>query len=209
MARQDFFAPKESRSRRVKSRRVADRNPSDLGFLEAGNLTPLRCVRSCGVAGSSRGVSSAEIALMLLDALAQHIGRTGREVLTLSAITLCLPAKRVDEMLETVVLTTSESKRRVRNYSLGMRQRLGLTNAMLGDPSVLILDERANGLDPAGIRWMRGLLSQYAARGGTVLLTSHLVNEVELVADELVITGHGQIVAQGSPKPSSRGAADR
>jgi ABC-2 type transport system ATP-binding protein len=78
-----------------------------------------------------------------------------------------------------------------------MKQRLGIAHALLGDPKVLILDEPANGLDPAGIRWMRGLLQSYADRGGTVLLSSHLLNEVELIADELILIGRGRIVAQG------------
>ncbi len=81
-----------------------------------------------------------------------------------------------------------------------MKQRLGIAHALLGDPSVLILDEPANGLDPAGIRWMRGLLKGYADRGGTVLLSSHLLNEVELIADEMILIGHGRIVAQGDKK---------
>ena len=81
-----------------------------------------------------------------------------------------------------------------------MKQRLGIAHALLGDPSVLILDEPANGLDPAGIRWMRGLLKGYAERGGTVLLSSHLLNEVELIADEMILIGHGKIVAQGDKK---------
>jgi len=137
---------------------------------------------------------------VLLDASAQHAGRTGREVLTLGARTMGLPDSRVDEMLAMVSLTGIESKRRVRNYSLGMRQRLGIAHALLGDPSVLILDEPANGLDPAGIRWMRDLLKGYADRGGTVLLSSHLLNEVELIADEMILIGRGKILAQGDKK---------
>ena len=143
---------------------------------------------------------------VLLDASAQHAGRTGREVLTLSARVMGLPERRVDEMLELVSLTGTESKRRVRNYSLGMRQRLGIANALLGDPSVLILDEPANGLDPAGIHWMRGLLKTFADQGGTVLLSSHLLNEVELVADEMVMIGNGRIVAQGDKRSLLRDA---
>lgn len=135
---------------------------------------------------------------VLLDASAQHAGRTGREILAVGARTMGLPMSRVDEMLELVGLSSTEARRRVRNYSLGMRQRLGIAHALLGDPSVLILDEPANGLDPAGIHWMRTMLGDYAARGGTVLLSSHLLHEVEMIADELVLIGNGRIVAQGT-----------
>ena len=143
---------------------------------------------------------------VLLDASAQHAGRTGREVLTLGAKTMGLPMSRVDEMLALVSLDDTESKRRVRNYSLGMRQRLGIAHALLGDPSVLILDEPANGLDPAGIRWMRGLLKGYSDRGGTVLLSSHLLNEVEQIADEMLLIGRGKIVARGTKAELLAGA---
>ena len=143
---------------------------------------------------------------VLLDASAQHAGRTGREILTIGARTMGLPASRVDEMLALVSLDETEAKRRLRNYSLGMKQRLGIAHALLGDPSVLILDEPANGLDPAGIRWMRGLLKGYADRGGTVLLSSHLLNEVELIADEMVLIGRGRIVAQGTKDQLLEGA---
>ena len=135
---------------------------------------------------------------VLLDASAQHAGRTGREIIALGAATMGLPKTRVDEMLELVGLSQAEAKRRVRNYSLGMRQRLGIAHALLGDPSVLILDEPANGLDPAGIHWMRGLLGDFAAKGGTVLLSSHLLHEVEMIADDMVLIGRGRIVAQGA-----------
>lgn len=135
---------------------------------------------------------------VLLDASAQHAGRTGREILALGAITMGLPMSRVDEMLKLVSLSPEESRRRVRNYSLGMRQRLGIAHALLGDPKILILDEPANGLDPAGIHWMRGLLREYANRGGTVLLSSHLLHEIEVIADEIIVIGQGKIVAQGT-----------
>ena len=135
---------------------------------------------------------------VLLDASAQHAGRTGREILTLAQRTMGLPSSRVDEMLERVSLTPTEAGRRVRNYSLGMRQRLGIATALIGEPEVLILDEPANGLDPAGIRWMRDLLRDYADKGGTVLLSSHLLHEIEVIADDLVVIGNGRIVAQGS-----------
>jgi ABC-2 type transport system ATP-binding protein len=135
---------------------------------------------------------------VLLDASAQHAGRTGREILTLAQRTMRLPSDRVDEMLDLVSLTPTEAGRRVRDYSLGMRQRLGIATALIGDPEVLVLDEPANGLDPAGIRWMRDLLRGFANRGGTVLLSSHLLHEIEVVADDLVVIGNGRIVAAGT-----------
>ncbi|WP_340539517.1 ABC transporter ATP-binding protein [Nocardioides sp. GXZ039] len=143
---------------------------------------------------------------VLLDASAQHAGRTGREILTIAQRTLGLPASRVDEMIELVSLTPEESRRRVRNYSLGMRQRLGIAVALIGDPGALILDEPANGLDPAGIRWMRDLLRGYADRGGTVLLSSHLLHEIEVIADDLVVIGNGRIVADGTKAELLAGA---
>jgi ABC-2 type transport system ATP-binding protein len=101
-------------------------------------------------------------------------------------------------MLDVVSLTPTEAGRRVRDYSLGMRQRLGIATALIGDPEVLVLDEPANGLDPAGIRWMRDLLRGFANRGGTVLLSSHLLHEIEVIADDLVVIGNGRIVAAGT-----------
>ncbi len=135
---------------------------------------------------------------VLLDASAQHAGRTGREILTIAQRTMGLPRLSVDKMLHMVSLTDAEADRRVRNYSLGMRQRLGIATALIGDPEVLILDEPANGLDPAGIRWMRDLLREYANKGGTVLLSSHLLHEIEVIADDIVVIGNGRIVAQGT-----------
>ena len=135
---------------------------------------------------------------VLLDASAQHAGRTGRETLKVAARTMGLPMSTVDDMLDSVSLTPKEAERRVKNYSLGMRQRLGIATALLGDPEVLILDEPANGLDPAGIRWMRDLLRGFANKGGTVLLSSHLLHEIEVIADDLVVIGQGRIVAQGT-----------
>jgi ABC-2 type transport system ATP-binding protein len=135
---------------------------------------------------------------VLLDASAQHAGRTGREILTLAQRTMRVPRGRVDEMLDLVSLSEEESGRRVRDYSLGMRQRLGIATALIGDPEVLVLDEPANGLDPAGIRWMRDLLRGFANQGGTVLLSSHLLHEIEVIADDLVVIGNGRIVAAGT-----------
>ena len=135
---------------------------------------------------------------VMLDASAQHPGRTGREVLNLAALQLGIPGPAVDSSLELVGLTVKESKRRVRDYSLGMRQRLGIAGALIGNPRVLILDEPANGLDPQGIHWMRSLLRGFADQGGTVLLSSHLLHEVQIIADDLVMIGRGRIVAQGA-----------
>jgi len=135
---------------------------------------------------------------VLLDASAQHSGRTGREILSLSALLMGLPRARVQQVVDRVGLTRREADARTGTYSLGMRQRLGLAHALLGDPRVLILDEPANGLDPAGIRWMRGLLGTFADGGGTVLLSSHLLHEVEVIADDLVIIGNGRVLAQGT-----------
>lgn len=135
---------------------------------------------------------------VMLDASAQHPGRTGRETLTLAAVVAGFGRREVDAALDRVGLTSREAARRVKHYSLGMRQRLGLAAALLGQPRVLVLDEPANGLDPAGIRWMRTLLRGFADDGGTVLLSSHLLHEIEMTADDVVVIGRGKVVAQGS-----------
>ncbi|PID96244.1 MAG: ABC transporter [Actinomycetales bacterium] len=178
-----------------------------LGPNGAGKTTVLRCLAglseptggSCTVLGLPyRDLPNpGRLAGVLLDASAVHSGRTGREILTLSARQLGMPATRVDEMLELVGLSPVEATRRAGSYSLGMRQRLGIAHALLGDPRVLVLDEPANGLDPQGIHWMRGLLRWFADSGGTVLLSSHLLHEVEHVADELVLLGNGRVLADG------------
>jgi ABC-2 type transport system ATP-binding protein len=143
---------------------------------------------------------------ILLDAGAQHGGRRGQEALGVSAQTMGVDASRVPELLERVGLDRRAARQRVKAYSLGMQQRLGLAHALLGDPEVLILDEPANGLDPEGMRWMRELLRDFADRGGTVLLSSHLLHEVEAVADQMVIIGNGRIVASGSRSELLAGA---
>ena len=130
----------------------------------------------------------------LLDASAVHPGRTGRAHLRLLADTIGVSRERVDELLELVDIKDA-AKRRIGGYSLGMRQRLGIATALLADPPVLMFDEPANGLDPEGIRWMRDLLRGHAARGGTVLLSSHLLSEVEHTVDRLLVIGQGRIVA--------------
>ena len=132
---------------------------------------------------------------VMLDASAQHAGRTGIETLRLAALLLGLPTSRAAEMLDRVGLA-GVAGRRVADYSLGMRQRLGIGTALMGDPAVLILDEPANGMDPEGIRWMRHLLTEFAAGGGTVLLSSHLLAEVQATVDRLVVIGDGRILAE-------------
>jgi ABC-2 type transport system ATP-binding protein len=137
---------------------------------------------------------------VMLDPGAMHRGRTGRETLVLAAAVLGVDRPRVSRVLETVGLDSSAAAKRVGQYSLGMRQRLALGIALLGDPGVLVLDEPANGLDPQGVRWIRRLLREHADRGGTVLLSSHLLREVEVIADHLVIINDGRIVADGTPE---------
>jgi ABC-2 type transport system ATP-binding protein len=187
-----------------------------LGPNGAGKSTTLRMI--CGLtpptAGSARvaGVPYRRLANpgrqvgVLLDAGAQHAGRTGRETLALSAQVLGVPGDRVDELIERVGLPPSAARKRVRGYSLGMRQRLGVAHAMLADPPLLILDEPANGLDPEGIRWMRDLLRAHADSGGTVLLSSHLLHEVEALADRIVMIVGGTIRAQGDKRELLAGA---
>ena len=123
-----------------------------------------------------------------------HPGRSGRDHLRSLALAARLPSTRVDELLELVELDTA-AHRRVRTYSLGMRQRLGLAAALLGDPELLILDEPANGLDPAGVRWLRDFLQHLAAQGRSVLVSSHLLAEVAQTVDHVVIIDRGRLLA--------------
>lgn len=178
-----------------------------LGPNGAGKSTTLRML--CGLTPPTTGTATingvpyrrlphpGRTVGVLLDASAQHPGRTGRETLGLAARVLGVDLAHVDRLLRLVGLDATAAKRRVRAYSLGMRQRLGIALALLGDPAVLILDEPANGLDPEGIFWMRTVLRDFADRGGTVLLSSHLLREVEAVAHRLVVIGRGRIVADG------------
>jgi ABC-2 type transport system ATP-binding protein len=133
----------------------------------------------------------------VLEASEVHPGRTGRNHLRVLATAAGLPLSRVDEVLALVELTAG-GKRRVKGYSLGMRQRLGLAAAMLGDPEVLVLDEPANGLDPAGIRWLRDLLRALAAEGRTILVSSHVLAEVAQTVDRVVIIHRGRLIQQAS-----------
>ncbi|HEY8451275.1 MAG: ATP-binding cassette domain-containing protein [Micromonosporaceae bacterium] len=132
----------------------------------------------------------------VLEASSAHRGRTGRNHLRILCAAAGLPPRRADEVLELVGLTAA-AKRKFKSYSLGMRQRLGIAQAMLGDPQVLILDEPANGLDPEGIRWMRGLLKGLADEGRTVFVSSHLLSEMQLLADDVVIIANGRLVKRG------------
>jgi ABC-2 type transport system ATP-binding protein len=179
-----------------------------LGPNGAGKTTTMRML--CGLsrpdAGSAAVLGGPYAQLpnpgrrvgILLDASAQHAGRRGREALAVSAQMMGVDQRRVQALLDLVGLDRAAARKRVRQYSLGMRQRLGIAHALLGEPQVLILDEPANGLDPPGMRWMREVLRDFADRGGTVLLSSHLLHEVDAVADQLVIIGRGKIAAHGS-----------
>lgn len=130
----------------------------------------------------------------LLDAGAVHPGRTGRAHLLVAARTHGIPRQRVEEVLGLVGLEGAAG-RRVKGYSLGMRQRLGIAGALLGDPGVLLFDEPVNGLDVDGVRWIRALLQGLAADGRTVLVSSHLMSEMQLVADRVVVIGRGRLLA--------------
>ncbi|HSA53031.1 MAG TPA: ATP-binding cassette domain-containing protein [Yinghuangia sp.] len=185
-----------------------------LGPNGAGKSTTMRMI--CGLTEPSSGRSGVlgvpyrtlpnpgRHVGVLLDAAARHPGRSGRETLTLAAMVLGVERSRVREVLDDVGLA-SAAHRRVGGYSFGMRQRLGIAQALLGEPSVLILDEPSSGLDPEGIHRMRGLLRDFADRGGTVLLSSHLLLEVEAVADRFVMIAHGRVVAQGVKDELLRG----
>ncbi len=130
-----------------------------------------------------------------LDAGSFHPRRSGRNALRVIAAAAEIPCSRVDEMLELVELTPAVHKK-VGAYSLGMKQRLALAAALLGNPAVLVLDEPATGLDPRGIRWLRGFLRSYAAEGNAVFVSSHLLAEVSQVADEVIVIDRGRLVAQ-------------
>ncbi|MEV0067299.1 MULTISPECIES: ABC transporter ATP-binding protein [unclassified Amycolatopsis] len=186
-----------------------------LGPNGAGKSTTLRMI--CGLTRPTAGTATiagrrfaewpnpGHVAGVLLDAAAVHPGRTGRHHLVNGAKLMRLPSSRADQVLAQVGLSDA-ANRRIGKYSLGMRQRLGLAHALLADPPVLILDEPINGLDPEGIRSTRQLLRGYAQRGGTVLLSSHVLSEVDQTADRIVMIGHGRVVADG-PLASFAGPA--
>jgi ABC-2 type transport system ATP-binding protein len=135
----------------------------------------------------------------LLDASDVHGGRTAAAHLSALAVSNRLPRRRVDEVLAEVGLD-SVKRRRIGGFSLGMRQRLGIASALLGDPPVLLFDEPFNGLDPEGVLWVRRLFHRLAAQGRTVLVSSHLMSEVEHAADHLIVIGRGELIAQESLK---------
>ncbi|MFJ7065870.1 ABC transporter ATP-binding protein [Streptomyces sp. NPDC101115] len=142
----------------------------------------------------------------LLDAGDVHGGRTARAHLRVLARGNRIPLARVDEVLEEVGLSDA-ARRRIGGYSLGMRQRLGIAAALLGDPPVLLFDEPLNGLDPEGVKWVRGLFRRLAAEGRTVFVSSHLMSEMEHTADELVVVGRGELIAAESLRDfAARGA---
>jgi len=177
-----------------------------LGANGAGKSTTLRML--VGLARPDRGTASIDgrpfvelpnptrVVGTLLDPSAMHPGRTGRATLRIAARMADVATNRVDHLLDLVGIGHA-ADHRVGTYSLGMRQRLGIAQALVGEPSVLILDEPANGLDPEGIAWMRTLLADFADRGGTVLLSSHLLHEVQATADHLVVIAGGAVVASG------------
>jgi ABC-2 type transport system ATP-binding protein len=133
----------------------------------------------------------------ILETAEAHPGRSGRNHLRVLAAAAGIPRSRIDEVLDAVDLTDA-ARRRVKGYSLGMRQRLALAGALLGDPEVLVLDEPANGLDPQGIRWLRDLLRSLAAEGRTVLVSSHVLAEVAQTVDQVVIIHRGRLVRQAA-----------
>ena len=178
-----------------------------LGPNGAGKTTTLRCVLGLvtPTAGSATigGVryvdlqQPSSVVGAVLEASSFHPGRSARNHLRVLCLVNGYPAARADEVLELVGLTTV-ADRRVGNYSTGMRQRLGLAAALLGDPGVLLLDEPANGLDPEGIAWLRAFLRRLASEGRTILISSHVLSEVEQTVDDVVIIDRGTLVRQGS-----------
>ena len=141
----------------------------------------------------------------MLEARSFHPGRSARSHLGALAASNAIPRARVDEVLGIVGLEAA-ADRRAGKFSLGMAQRLGVAAALLGDPRVLLLDEPVNGLDPEGIRWIRGLLRSMAAHGHTILVSSHLISEMALMAGELVVIGQGRLLAQTTVAGLSAGA---
>lgn len=174
----------------------------------AGKSTTMRCI--LGLTKPSKGSASvfgtdysklqnpARRIGSVLDASKQHPGRTGRSILLAAADVLGIASSKIEFALESCGLTSAESRQRIGTYSLGMRQRLALALAILPEPELLILDEPMNGLDPEGIHWMRSFLRDFTQAGGTVFLSSHLLGEMEKIADSVVLVGKGQIIGSVS-----------
>jgi ABC-2 type transport system ATP-binding protein len=177
-----------------------------LGPNGAGKTTTLKIILALARPTSGRATVDGQPYRRLKDPIRRvgavletsnyHPGRSGRNHLRVLAGATGIPRARVEEVLELVAMRDA-ARRRMKGYSLGMRQRLGLATALLGDPEVLVLDEPANGLDPAGIRWLRDLLRSLADRGRTVFVSSHLLAEVEQIADDVIVIHRGRFVAQG------------
>jgi ABC-2 type transport system ATP-binding protein len=175
-----------------------------LGPNGSGKSTTMRMIMGQDVPDAGRAVIGGRAYASLrwplrevgavLDAKAFHPGRSARAHLTALAASNAIPRRRVGEVLAQVGLA-SVASRRAGTFSLGMAQRLGLAAALLGDPRVLLLDEPVNGLDPDGVRWIRNLLRSLAASGRTVLVSSHLISEMALTADRLIVIGRGRLLA--------------
>lgn len=177
-----------------------------LGPNGSGKSTTMRCIVGldrptaghCTIGGLPYAAIPSPLTTVgcLLDGRAFHSKRTARNHLQITADTHGFPRKRVDEVLELTGIA-EVANQKVKGFSLGMTQRLGIAHALIGDPQVLIFDEPVNGLDPDGVRWIRELLRSLAAQGRTILVSSHLMSEMALTADELVVIGRGQLIAQG------------
>jgi ABC-2 type transport system ATP-binding protein len=178
-----------------------------IGPNGAGKSTTMRMIvgldrptsGTCLIGGKAYRTLPAPLRVVgsLIDPEAPHVGRSARNHLRVLARTHGIPDRRVDEVLDDVGLANA-ANRRVGAFSLGMRQRLGLAGALLGDPAVLLLDEPANGLDPDGIIWIRTLLRSLAAEGRTVFVSSHLMSELARTADRLIVLGRGRVLADDS-----------
>jgi ABC-2 type transport system ATP-binding protein len=168
----------------------------DAGMATIGGRAYAQLVRPLSVVGA------------LLEARSLHPGRSARDHLLFLAQTQDLPARRVDEVLDLVGLA-EVARKRAGGFSLGMTQRLGLAAAMLGDPPVLLLDEPGNGLDPEGIRWIRNFMRELAANGRTVFVSSHLMSEMAVTADRLVVIGRGRLIADCSTQEFIERSSER
>ena len=187
-----------------------------LGPNGSGKSTTMRCIVGldrptsgrCTVKGVEYSKLKSPLTSVgaLLDGKAFHPSRTARQQLRIVADTHGIPSRRVDDVLELTGITQVANKR-LKGFSLGMGQRLGIANALLGDPDVLLFDEPVNGLDPDGVRWVRQLMRTLASQGRTVLVSSHLMSEMSVTADELVVIGRGRLIAAGPIKSFTESAA--